>query len=517
MQGLPTTPMGEIPHQLPLKILLVESNDEDANLLKLLLGRLQNPPFSLEVVSTLKEGINCLETGSIDLVILNLFLKDSQGLGTFNVINQKFPHVALVVFSTDHNEDLAIKVIQKGAHDYLVKESLDLTHIVRSMRIAFDNKQTKMALRAQEDQIKSVLNHSFDTIVVFDFNGIIFSINPSGEKTFGYKAEEVRGKHISELLPNPISQGNGSATSQKTPFPNINFAISDQLIEFVGKHKDGNRISLEVSFNEIFQNDCKLIMGIFRDITDRKLAQEKLIKAQNELIRAGKLAILGEMSAEISHELNQPLEAIQAYIDNINFLLEHKRYEDVQNNFEAVCDLTQRAGNIIDNIKNRLCDQSYVPESISVQETLESTLSLLSLGNRLKDVVVEKKFPKEMLITQANSLKLEQAFLNLITNALDAMDGEKNKVLTLSLESNKNEILLSFKDSGKGLSENELPHVFEPFFTTKNIKKGLGLGLSISSNIIKEFDGSIEVNNKSNRGAEFIVRLPLLSEPVKTI
>ncbi len=516
MQGFSTTPMGEIPHQLPLKILLVESNDEDANLLKVLLGRLQNPPFSLEIVSTLKEGIKYLETGSIDLVILNLFLTDSQGLGTFNVVNQKFPNVALVVFSTDHNEDLAIKVIQKGAHDYLVKESLDLTHMVRSMRIAYDSKQTKMALRAQEDQMQSVLNHSFDTIIAFDFNGIIFSLNPSGEKTFGYKAEEVIGKHISKLIPNPIANGNESNTSLEPLFPKINFAKSDQLVEFIGQHKNGNRISLEVSFNEIFQNDRKLLMGIFRDVTDRKLAQEKLIKAQNELIHAGKLAILGEMSAEISHELNQPLEAIQAYIDNINFLLEQKRYEDVQNNFEAVCDLTQRAGNIIDNIKNRLSDQSFVPESVSVQETLESTLSLLSLGNRLKDVVVKKNFPKEELITQANSLKLEQAFLNLITNALDAMDGEKNKILTLSLKSNNNEILLSFKDSGKGLSENELPHVFEPFFTTKNIKKGLGLGLSISSNIIKEFEGAIEVNNNSNRGAEFIVKLPLLPEPVKT-
>jgi len=493
--------------EAPLNVLLIEDNHDDAELLTTLLGQLANPLFIFERCVTLEEGLKRLDDKGIDLIVLDLTLPDSRGYETFHRVSRKAPSVTLIVLTGVSDERLARRALQEGAQDFLVKGHMDFTQVAQAMRFAIERKRAETALRESEARVRSVLDNARDTIITFNEEGIILSFNPAGETTFGYPADEVIGKSVKLLMPDPYSK------CREKSFPKfLKQRVPDfigKLVEAQGLCKDGSVIPVEISLSKMVQEGQRNFIGVVRDITDRKKAEEKLCQAQNELVQAGKLAVLGEMTAEISHELNQPLDAIQTYIDNIDSLLKEKRFDEVQGNFNAIYDLTRRAGKIIKNVRNYSQMDLAVLNPVSLQSTLDSTLSLLSVGNRLNDVRIVRTCPEHDVTVLAESLKLEQVFINIISNALDSMEPVKDKNLLITLDASGRDATLTFQDSGQGFMDSVLPHVFEPFFTTKEPKQSLGLGLSISQNIIREFSGTLEARQGKMGGAEFIINLPI--------
>ncbi|OES51881.1 two-component system sensor histidine kinase DctB, partial [Pseudomonas aeruginosa] len=217
-----------------------------------------------------------------------------------------------------------------------------------------------------------------------------------------------------------------------------------------------------------------------QEVHEREQAQRELMRAQDEVVQAGKLTALGTMSASISHELNQPLAAIRSYADNARVLLDHQRTEDARGNLEQISDLTTRMASIIAHLKAYARGARRAPENVQLQPAIEDALSMLASRRRAMNVELLRDVPDAPLWVQAGETRLRQILGNLLTNALDALaEKAPPRRLWVIASQDQHGVTLTLRDNGPGFSEDALAHAHEPFFTTKTTAKGLGLGLAI--------------------------------------
>ncbi|RTC47516.1 two-component system sensor histidine kinase DctB [Pseudomonas aeruginosa] len=246
-----------------------------------------------------------------------------------------------------------------------------------------------------------------------------------------------------------------------------------------------------------------------QEVHEREQAQRELMRAQDEVVQAGKLTALGTMSASISHELNQPLAAIRSYADNARVLLDHQRTEDARGNLEQISDLTTRMASIIAHLKAYARGARRAPENVQLQPAIEDALSMLASRRRAMNVELLRDVPDAPLWVQAGETRLRQILGNLLTNALDALaEKAPPRRLWVIASQDQHGVTLTLRDNGPGFSEDALAHAHEPFFTTKTTAKGLGLGLAICDNLLRALGGRLEMGNHLEGGAE--VRLHLL-------
>ncbi|HBO3244081.1 TPA: two-component system sensor histidine kinase DctB [Pseudomonas aeruginosa] len=246
-----------------------------------------------------------------------------------------------------------------------------------------------------------------------------------------------------------------------------------------------------------------------QEVHEREQAQRELMRAQDEMVQAGKLTALGTMSASISHELNQPLAAIRSYADNARVLLDHQRTEDARGNLEQISDLTTRMASIIAHLKAYARGARRAPENVQLQPAIEDALSMVASRRRAMNVELLRDVPDAPLWVQAGETRLRQILGNLLTNALDALaEKAPPRRLWVIASQDQHGVTLTLRDNGPGFSEDALAHAHEPFFTTKTTAKGLGLGLAICDNLLRALGGRLEMGNHLEGGA--VVRLHLL-------
>ncbi|HBN8232622.1 TPA: two-component system sensor histidine kinase DctB [Pseudomonas aeruginosa] len=246
-----------------------------------------------------------------------------------------------------------------------------------------------------------------------------------------------------------------------------------------------------------------------QEVHEREQAQRELMRAQDEVVQAGKLTALGTMSASISHELNQPLAAIRSYADNARVLLDHQRTEDARGNLGQISDLTTRMASIIAHLKAYARGARRAPENVQLQPAIEDALSMVASRRRAMNVELLRDVPDAPLWVQAGETRLRQILGNLLTNALDALaEKAPPRRLWVIASQDAHGVTLTLRDNGPGFSEEALAHAHEPFFTTKTTAKGLGLGLAICDNLLRALGGRLEMGNHLEGGA--VVRLHLL-------
>jgi two-component system, NtrC family, C4-dicarboxylate transport sensor histidine kinase DctB len=230
-----------------------------------------------------------------------------------------------------------------------------------------------------------------------------------------------------------------------------------------------------------------------REILDRQQTEIKLKRARKELIHAAKLAVLGQMSAGINHELNQPLAAIRSYADNGSQFLEKGRLDDARWNLVQIGELTERMAQIGAQLKlfSRKSSGQVVP--VPLHAVVDGAMEILkhSLKKNGVDTIVTIDPPQ--LEVRANHVLLQQVLVNLLSNAMQAMDGQEIKSIRLECRAMEDKVLVVVEDNGPGVAEEHLQQVFEPFFTTKKSGQGLGLGLTISDRIVRDFGGQIRL------------------------
>ncbi|ALK95022.1 two-component sensor [Massilia sp. WF1] len=242
------------------------------------------------------------------------------------------------------------------------------------------------------------------------------------------------------------------------------------------------------------------------EVSERERAERTLRQAQSELVQSGKLAAIGQMAAGVTHELNQPLAALQTFSDNTRVLLARGRIDDALDNLSTIADLVKRLGYITSQLKGfaRRSDDSN--QSASVRTAFAQTLLQIRTRRGAERLVLSEDWPEEDLIVPCNPIRLEQVFSNLLSNAMEAVPAPGGVRIAVVARQEGDRVRIEVTDNGPGVPAASLDRIFEPFYTTK--EQGLGLGLSISAGIIRAAGGTLAVRNRSadeGGGAQFII------------
>jgi C4-dicarboxylate-specific signal transduction histidine kinase len=263
------------------------------------------------------------------------------------------------------------------------------------------------------------------------------------------------------------------------------------------------------------ENSRKAMIHIMSDLKETteevKQREIELREKQEQLVQAGKLATLGELTTGVAHELNNPLNNIGLFIGNVIDLIELGKSDSpsMLRQLNSAMQQVRKATEIISHLRTfgRVAPVSYEP--VMIRGVIESALSLMQEQLRLREIEVVMNFPAEDVFVMGNAIQLEQVFLNLLTNARDAMVRVPRKVITIACEVGSKMADINVRDTGPGIPAELEQRIFDPFFTTKEVGAGTGLGLSITYGIIKEHQGTILVKHHTDEGAIFCIQLPL--------
>ena len=284
----------------------------------------------------------------------------------------------------------------------------------------------------------------------------------------------------------------------------MGFAILLALMFWLWSRKAASRIVL-------FQRESAelraLNIRLQREVAERQKVEKTLEVAEQTLAQSSKLAALGEMSAAVSHELNQPLAAMKTYLAGARLLLHRKRPEEALTSFQRIDDLIERMGAITKQLKSYARKGADTFSPVDTRAAVSSALSMMEPQLKSRDITIESILPDDPVMIFGDRMRLEQVIINLLRNALDATKGILKPEIEIMLTSGDS-VNLTVRDNGQGIEN--LDELFEPFYTTKQPGDGVGLGLAISSGIVNDLGGRITARNAMGGGAVFEVQLPIL-------
>ena len=289
----------------------------------------------------------------------------------------------------------------------------------------------------------------------------------------------------------------------------MGFALLAALAFYALSRKTALRMAL-------FQRESaelrRLNARLQREIAEREKVQKDLASAEQTLEQSSKLAALGEMSAAVSHELNQPLAAMKTYLAGARLLLRRNRPEEAMTAFHRIDDLIERMGAITRQLKSYARKGQSQLSPVDMGEALASSLSMMEPQLKARRVRIAKILPDEPVRVMGDRMRIEQVLVNLLRNAIDATKSEAHPEIEIILASGETAVL-SVRDNGHGIED--LDALFEPFYTTKQPGDGTGLGLAISSGIVADLGGRLTARNGSDGGAVFEMQLPILNETTR--
>lgn len=240
-------------------------------------------------------------------------------------------------------------------------------------------------------------------------------------------------------------------------------------------------------------------------MAERRITEAELRRTQSDLVQAGKLAALGQMSAALSHEINQPLAAARNYADSAAILINRGDSGRAKDNIGQIMSLIDRMAAIAQHLRNVALKPDAQLQNIALSGAVTEALALV--GPRLARAKVTVNLPQDLPLVRGGPVRLQQVLVNLLSNAADAVARMEAPQIFVEATQAKGRVLLAVRDNGPGVSDSIADRIFDPFFTTKLVGSGLGLGLSISYNIMKDFGGDLRVANASGGGAVFTVEL----------
>ncbi|RJX35699.1 MAG: PAS domain-containing sensor histidine kinase [Desulfarculus sp.] len=352
-------------------------------------------------------------------------------------------------------------------------------------------------VRRVERHLSSVVESASDIVLSMDINGGILTWNTAAERVSGYALREIQGELFSSYCAPDIREEVTRALDMQKKGGNYHMAEWDLLT------KQGARVSVSWVLSPMKDALSKVVgvVAVGRDLSERR-------KFEMQILQSQKLAALGVMAGGIAHEIRNPLAVCSSAAQ---FLME----DDLEPVLRRECSEKiyrgiRKASEIIENLLRfaRPKEKAAV-ELVDLVSTIKETLSLVANQARLQKVTTTTNFPQEQVLVSGVGSLLQQVFMNLFLNAINAMPG--GGVMEVSVESlGKREVRVGVTDTGKGISPGEIDKIFDPFYTTSPVGQGTGLGLSISYSIIKQHFGSIEVESAPGQGCSFWVRLPVI-------
>jgi two-component system sensor kinase FixL len=344
---------------------------------------------------------------------------------------------------------------------------------------------------AREAHLQSILDAVPDAMIVIDERGIVHSFSSAAERLFGYTPAEVLGTNVKKLMPSPYRESHDGYIDRYLRTGERRIIGIGRVV--VGERKDGSTFPMELAVGEMRSSNQRFFTGFIRDLTERQETEARLQELQSELVHISRLTAMGEMASTLAHELNQPLSAIANYLKGSRRLLENNSDEQsaiLRDAMDKAGDQALRAGQIIRRLRDFVARGESERRVESVTKLVEEASALALVGAKDQGVRVRFQFDPAIDLVLADKVQIQQVLLNLIRNAIDAMQGCKKRDLLISTTpAEDGMIAIIVTDTGTGIAPEMASQLFQPFVTTK--PHGMGVGLSISRTIVEAHGGQI--------------------------
>jgi PAS domain S-box-containing protein len=488
-----------------IRILIAES---DTNFLKMVEDSLKIEPdrYKIEKVSTGKECMKMLQQKKFDLLLLDHFLPDGEGLSWLKRFNKMGIGIPTIFITEKGDPKLAIEAMKEGIFDYINRSAecakafpFLVNRAIEGYHLMLEKVRLQKELIETKNFLESIVEKAGDAISVVDLEGRVLYWNEGAERIYGYKREEVLGKFISEFIfPKDERLRTYEEELMKQLMPSL---LSGEVIpnlEMRRQTKDGREIITSMTISSLRNAEGRIIgfSRVCKDITQIKKAEERLLLAE-------RLSSLGELTAGVAHELRNPLAGIKI---NTQILLRKKDLSETERKLlKSTEEGIEKIQKIIDDMLNFAKPKPSHFKQVDINEVIESSLEILQA--KFKKGNISITFDKGIGLPKVkiDTHQIQQVLINLMLNSVQAM--EKGGQLFLRTFSERDgRVGIEIKDTGVGIPSENLKKIFDPFFTTKS--EGTGLGLSISLKILENHGATIDVSSEEGKGSIFIIHFP---------
>ncbi len=404
-----------------------------------------------------------------------------------------------------HFSSTGKKIWEDRVFSPILDESGEVAYVMESVRDITRLKTLEKVLGRTRLFFEKLIQSSAMAIVAADSYGEILLMNPVAEDLFGYAAEyAMHHIPVDKLYPPGVAKqimkqlrveqhgGKGKISGHRTTILN----------------RDGQEIPVELTASIIYEDGDEIAtMGIYQDLRDRLEVERRLAETRFQLAQSEKMASIGQLAAGVAHELNNPLTSI---LFDANMMLDNLGTDDSnRESLELIIDDVYRCKDIVKNLLAYSRQTSPSKDIIQINDLVEQSLSLIRDQKLFANIRVVKDLSDEMMLIHVDKNQISQVIINLVMNAVAAMDGRGT--LTFRTYRNKaaREVFLEVSDTGCGIAEENLSKIFDPFFTTKELGKGTGLGLSTAFGNVNENKGKIAVKSTGTGGTTFLIQFPL--------
>ncbi len=373
--------------------------------------------------------------------------------------------------------------------------------VIESVRDISEAKRLEISLSETNELFSCLLNSMLGVVVAADLQGRILFVNHNAEPVLGYKPSELLNKNLGDLSPRKeLKRLRSILEASQGPVRGVRTEVTK---------KDGEVIPVKVNLNFIYRQGVPIgTMGIITDLRELVKIERHLSSARMQVVQSDKLAMLGRMAAGVAHELNNPLTGITVYTDLVRDALppDHPAQQDLN----LIAEDVDRCRDIVRDLLDYSRQGSIELESLDLSHVVEEAFSLIRTDSLRHHLKVITEFASGPLIVQGDRKLLRQVFINLLSNAVDAMEGG-GQITMRTYEDAEGMRCAEISDTGPGIEPEHLAKVFDPFFTTKAPGKGTGLGLSVAFGVVARHEGQVTVKQSGPQGTTFLVRLPAQS------
>ena len=496
------TPMPDTPN-----ILIV---DDDPMICDFLADLLYDQGYDIEIRQNSRDALDIITDKRFNLVLLDIGLPDSNGFETMAHIRQTCPHTLVIMMTGGASIESAVEALKKGAYTYLTKP-FQAGSLRRTIKNALDyqslevaRKHSEEALQESEERFRTLVENLPVGICIVQDNKIIYQ-NPELQKLYPRLSEKSLNKLIGHVHPDDVEkvinsyQGllAGRSTSVEADF---------RFYPIAKSHRDTDLRWVQCRASLFhYRGQGALLVNIV-DITRAK-EMEHILRVKSKMVS------LGRVAAGIAHEIRNPLTGINSYLYTVEDLLDSDTIDpDSMQMIKKIVGQIQLASNKIESVIKRVLDFSRpgAPAMglINVNQSLEAAIKLSAVSLRKKGIKIDKLLDSDLPECYGDAHLIEQVILNLVDNAVKAMDNnDAQKKIAIKSYSKNNKIYVQISDNGPGIPQVIRDKIFDPFFTTET--DGSGIGLAISQRIVNDHNGSISVNGNPWGGADFTIELPV--------
>ncbi len=498
-----------------IRILLIDNNKEDVNLVRSQLLRLSD---DLEFVwsDTGEKGLKSTSEFEFDCVLCEYRLPDKDGLEVLRELRESGKNTPFIFLTGQGDETVASEAFHSGANDYFTKEEgfSNSERLLGSIKLEVDKREQEHSRLAIKHQ--RLVGSMPDLLCFADFDGYLKFVNPAWSGMLGWSEEELLSKPLLDFI-HPDDHGSTLETLKLLKRGKPVFDMQNRYL-----CKDGSFRWIAWNLSPLEKE--KTIVATGRDISKR----------HEQLIQAAKMVSLGTLVSGVAHEINNPNHVVMSNaavlmeaINDIEPLLERHyreygdyvigglKYSRMRDQLPLIISGifkgSERIKTIVEELRNFARKQPASPtDTVDINEVVKSAVTLMS--NMIKKFTdnFSVQYSKESPLFKGNFQRLEQVIINLLTNACQALPGKDRSIsVSIRFDKKRNAMIVKVKDEGEGIPEENLKHVLDPFFTTKREAGGTGLGLSICSTIVDEHGGNLRFSSRQGKGTTATVFIPL--------